>query len=539
MLVNIACWCLLIVACWCLLFCVFALFLLFDDMMLTKKQQQELHKAIIQYLEPLGNNINDNDNQESLEWKLVMTKLADVLDVDTSKIGEVIPNYLEKKWSTVIRLQKRIMELETETKNLRDIMNSQPATSSGMVNGSDKINWVPSIASLVFKTQANQHVTTVVLHPFLPIVVCGCDDGSIIIWNLAVDGTVPEKIIRAHTRAINKICWSRAPVDISGPGTGAGTTEYVFASCGSDLAVKVWNGSSYKLIRNFMGHEHTVSSVAFSGSDPKLLYSVSRDKTIKVWDLVSSNCIKSYIGHSDWVRDLDVIHLSNLSEVSPFGDFVLTCSNDQSIRLSHAESGTGLSLLIGHGHVVEAVKFLPLYSNRYIDGFVEKNSTRFPSMPSTLFNEPVYTTTLGFKYCISCGRDNSIRLWLLPPPVIKPHRPPLPSVHNNSQGWLIDNLIGHASWVKSIAVHPNGRFIFSASDDKTIKIWDLETLATDGKVQCIKTLTGHEGFVSAIDFASFEVDDMPDEDKLMSYIESRMRCIFISGGVDSTVRLWK
>lgn len=256
-----------------------------------------------------------------------------------------------------------------------------------------------------------------------------------------------------------------------------------------------------------------------------------------MWDTVHGNCIKSYIGHSDWTRNLDVI--GNPNPDKSLGDFVITCSNDQSIRLSHAESGTGLALLIGHGHVVEAVKFLPLHSNNFIDKFIEANPSRFTSIPTNLIQDVIYSETLGFKYCVSAGRDNSIKLWLLPPPVIKPHRPPLPSSLNSSQGWLIDNLLGHTSWVKALAIHPNGRFIFSASDDKTIKIWDLEALATSGRVVCIKTLKGHDGFVNAIDFAGYEEELLPNPDKLLEYIESKMRCIFISGGVDNSVRVWK
>lgn len=445
-----------------------------------------------------------------------------MLEVDSSS-NDVIPNYLEKKWSTVLRLQKRIMDLENDLKNLNSIMESQPSLPAN----TEKINWIPSSIKHTFKTLPNQQVTSVDIHPSLPLVVVGCSDGSIIVWNLASDDSLPEKLIKGHTRSVNKVVWSKSPIDI-----GIGEQEYVFASCSSDLSVKIWSGSTYKQVRNLLGHEHTVSHIEFSPSNPVILYSVSRDNCIKAWDLVTANCSKSFIGHSDWVRCVDVAGKES--------DYLLTCSNDQSIRLSHAESGTGLSLLIGHGHVVEAVKFLPSYSNKFIDLFLQKNTTRFPSLPTNLATDEIYND-LGFKYCISCGRDNSVKLWLLPPPILQPHRPPLPSSHNNSQGWLIDNLLGHTSWVKSLYIHPNGKYIFSCSDDKTIRIWDLETLELEGKVKCIRTLNGHEGFVTSISFAGFEVDDQipTDPDQLMKYIETKMRCLFVSGGVDNTVRLWR
>ncbi|WEJ93199.1 Lissencephaly-1 [Yamadazyma tenuis] len=467
-----------------------------------------------------------------------------VLQVDDNSINDIIPNYLEKKWSTVLRLQKRIMDMQNDINNMKSITESQPEF---FTKNTDKINWLPSTVSQVFKSHSNQQVDTVALHPCLPLIVCGCSDGTIIVWNLVVDDTIPEKIIKAHTRNVNKVVWSKKPIDIN----DNSTPEYVFASCSSDLSIKVWSGSSYKQLRNLMGHEHTVSSLAFSSSNPRFLYSVSRDRYIKSWDVINGHFTKSFMGHSDWVRNLDTICLnskpdgsnSDASVTSGFGDFLLTCSNDQSIRLSHAESGMGLSLLIGHGHVVEDVKFLPLHSNRFIDQFLDENGSRFHTMPSRLVKDDIYTTMLGFKYCVSCGRDNSVKLWLLPPPTIHPHRSPTATTMNNSQGWLLDSFSGHTSWVKAVSVHPNGRFIFSCSDDKTIKVWDLEPLKEEGKVKCIHTLKGHEGFVTAIDFASFETDDIlnsiNDPEKLLKYIESKMRCVFVSASVDNTVRLWR
>lgn len=500
-------------------------------LILTSKQKGELNKALIQYLEPL---LSENDDNSD-----TLNKLASLLNVDTTSTDEVIPNYLEKKWSTVLRLQKKIMDLETNIESMKSAMESQAISSSmSELNISkDKINWIPSGIKQVFKTQSHQQILTVAIHPFLPIILCGCSDGTIIIWNLAVEDNIPEKIIKAHTRSVNCIKWSKGPIDI-----GTGQLEYLFVSSSSDLSMKVWHGSNYKLLRNLVGHEHTVSSIAFSSNDYKTLYSVSRDKTVKIWDIVDASCKRSFVGHSDWVRDIDVITLKNKDQVSVYGDFILTCSNDHSLRLSHAESGTGLALLIGHGHVVEKAKFLPLYSNKFIDKYLESNSTKFPSLSTSLINDPIYTDVLGFKYCISCGRDNSIKLWLLPPPNLKPHRPPLPSSVNNSQGWLIDNMVGHTSWVKSIIVHPNGRFLLSAGDDKTVRVWDLNTLVTEAKVRCIKTLSCHESFVNDIEFASFEtngeLETTNDYDSLMKYIQSNMRCIFISGSVDNTVKLW-
>jgi WD40 repeat protein len=52
-------------------------------------------------------------------------------------------------------------------------------------------------------------------------------------------------------------------------------------------------------------------------------------------------------------------------------------------------------------------------------------------------------------------------------------------------------LEGHSDAINSLAILPNG-YIISASDDTTLKIWNIRTS------QCIKTLEGHNGRVSSL-----------------------------------------
>jgi nucleoside phosphorylase len=56
---------------------------------------------------------------------------------------------------------------------------------------------------------------------------------------------------------------------------------------------------------------------------------------------------------------------------------------------------------------------------------------------------------------------------------------------------LLRDLTGHTDWVRACAVTPDGRHVVSASQDKTLKVWELAS------GRSVATLAGHTHYVSA------------------------------------------
>lgn len=61
-------------------------------------------------------------------------------------------------------------------------------------------------------------------------------------------------------------------------------------------------------------------------------------------------------------------------------------------------------------------------------------------------------------------------------------------------------LLGHEDWVNSVKIDLPSRTLFSASDDQTVKLWDLDTRT------CIRTFEGHVGQVQQVLPLPAEID---------------------------------
>ena len=75
-------------------------------------------------------------------------------------------------------------------------------------------------------------------------------------------------------------------------------------------------------------------------------------------------------------------------------------------------------------------------------------------------------------------------------------------------------LSGHENWVRSLQFHSNGKYLLSASDDKSVRVWDLT------QARCVKTLGGAHGhFVSCLDYNARDPH-------------------LATGSVDTTIKVW-
>ncbi|KAI7882363.1 putative platelet-activating factor acetylhydrolase ib alpha subunit [Lichtheimia hyalospora FSU 10163] len=369
---------------------------------LSDRQRDELHKAMLDYLNASGFtesfNALKNESQNDDFTPDPKTKYAGLL---------------EKKWSSVIRLQKKVMDLESKNTHLQEELNNAPVRKQ-----SSSVDWIPRPPEKHDLTGHRSPVTRVAFHPVYQILASASEDTTIKIWDYETGDF--ECTLKGHTKAVQDLAF-----DPKG--------NYL-VSCSADLTIKVWDvNNDYKCIKTLYGHDHSVSSVTFLPSGDKIV-SASRDKTIKVWEFASGYCTKTYTGHLEWVRSV---------VSSEDGRLLVTASNDQTARLWDTQTGESKVEFRGHEHVVECAIFAPINAYPYIQEMVgDESKSKDPGAPG--------------RYVITGSRDKTIKVW-------------------DSSGQLLHTLGGHDNWVRGLVVHPSGKYLLSASDDKTLKIWDLKT----------------------------------------------------------------
>ena len=388
-------------------------------MILTEKEKDKLHKAILSYFKSAG-----------------LSRSAEVFEEEASISGDLGPaDLLEKKWSSVVRLQQKVMSLQSELDTAKEEMAfygpGKKLSDSNKV--SENLPRAPEKFNLLGHREP---VTSISFHPVYSVFASSSEDGSIRLWDYE-NGNL-EKILKGHTATVNSVAFE--------PNTGT-----TLASCAADLSIKLWSFETFECTKTLHGHDHNVSCVKFLPAGDFLL-SCSRDQSIKLWEVSTGFCIKTFLGHTEWVRQL---------AVSGEGNLFASCSNDESVMVWGVEATQPLVILAGHENVVETVAFAHKLA---VDVLM---TARNKGEEAKAGKAP--------EFIVSAGRDKSVRVW---------------DVWNNS---CVMTLRGHDNWVKGALFHPSGKHLISCSDDKSIRVWDLSSGNS-----CKKLLDAHSHFVLCI-----------------------------------------
>ena len=325
----------------------------------------------------------------------------------------------------------------------------------------------------VSTTVSTSRVTCVAYSPDGGTLATASSDGTA---RLSTHDGKHEAILAGHTRWVTYAAWS--------------PNSEVVATGSTDGSVRLWNriGEHKATLLGHMGevisddksplHSGAVCCVAWS-KDGETLASASIDKTIRLWTREGDHKA-TLLGHTEPVYTV---------AFSPDGMILASAAGDKTIRLwtSGGQEVSTLPLETDVYTVAWSPSGETLATAGGVDGRVRLWSLD-GKLKDTLRDDDgesggVYTTAIysiawspnGETIAAACN-DKTVRLWQIESKQMVP-------------------VTGHSAEVTCVAWNPNGKTFATSSVDGTARLW-----THDG--QHVGTVTGHSPWVVSIEFSS-------------------------------------
>ena len=254
------------------------------------------------------------------------------------------------------------------------------------------------------------------------LLATGGDDFTLRLWDMVKDKEVHALI--GHTQHVKSVCFSYNNEKI--------------ASGGADNIVIVWQVSSGIVLNTLNGHALSIECVCFSNSGD-FLCSGSWDYTAILWDLNTSSPIRILDEHKSVVQ---------CCAFSLSGNMLATGSWDYAIRIYDIVEYTEHVLIEAQNRKQLRLEVSSV-RNKNSKGVFKVLKFHKSNIKSVAFS--------CNDILASASWDCTLCLW---------------DVNN---GMCLHVLRGHDGFVQACAFSVNGKYLASASDDETVRVWCVET----------------------------------------------------------------
>jgi WD40 repeat protein len=245
-------------------------------------------------------------------------------------------------------------------------------------------------------------------------VVTGSYDSIVRLWRIT-DGSLIKEF-KGHSGTVWTVAFSNDGKKI--------------ASGGNDGLVNMWDVETGNLLHKLQGHKRIVWSVRFNPDGTKLASS-SFDFSLKLWNVDDGKLIWDNKEHKETVVDIAFSH---------DGKFLASTSDDKTIKLWDV-AGEKLTRTMKVAEHVQAVAFSP-DDKRLMTGGRDK--PMIGEFLQEIFGDSKFNPGV------------SARLW------------------DVETGKLLQTFTTHTNDVMDVAYSHDGKWIATASADKTVDLWEIK-----------------------------------------------------------------
>jgi len=411
-------------------------------------------------------------------------------------------------------------------------------------------------------------VTSLGFSPDGQLVIVGCLNGDILIWDVGVDSPEPRLRLHGHRDRVTA--------------TAVSEHQRILISGSWDDTVKVWNLTDGTELKTLFGHEDSVLCVALN-TRGDLIASAGWDDTIIIWDLESGRKLHALEGHKAAISAV---------AFSKDGNWIASGSEDRTVRLWDVTKGKHIMTLPGYGDDVTSISFVPSEGPGRLVSGTASGDIRIWDLSqigqrdelTTLRGHSGAVTMFAFdprkSQLISASVDHTIRIWdlenrnsiQLPPTQLNNVSAIEFSPDGHQFAWASREPAVHI-WdmdagtskvltaaesdqgIRYIAYSPDGKLLAAGSDDGRIRVWNVlqRTLLTDylahsQKIQGLEFSPNGELLASSSDDAGIKLWRVMDWTMVHELIGHRSGVyqiafspdgnFLLSTSDDKTARLW-
>mmetsp|Transcript_47653 Transcript_47653/g.55116 ORF Transcript_47653/g.55116 Transcript_47653/m.55116 type:complete len:549 (+) Transcript_47653:30-1676(+) len=278
-------------------------------------------------------------------------------------------------------------------------------------------------------------------------------------------------------------------------------------------------------------HKKSIYKVIFMEDETEFV-TCSDDSTIIVWNLKTGKEIRTLTGHTD--RIWTIIKLRD-------GRFA-SASSDQKVRIWNVAKGSCERVLSGHTGYVCALMEFP--HSIIVSGSQDK-SLKFwdlnekDKVLKRTITDPkqgrIMCMTLVSNDQMAVGSEKDIQ------------------IYNVEEGKIFKTLTGHTALLRDLLILDDNVTLFSGSDDRSIKMWNLTTYTQ------VRTFTGHNHSANKIHlFSPGVIVSASDDYTIKFWTTDKGECVktlsghtgwviyctimndgtLVTCGADKTVKFW-